>query len=394
MNDDPAEIAAVMGRAIQWAITAAPPGSSDTVVIEVLRRAAERTPTDRESSVVLDILTQDESTARMVIARMQAPEALDRFPLALGRHVWSQRNQMWVPCRALDRVVEVTWLELVRGLTRPRRIDGEKLQAPWWLPVVMRVDAPLLRLDTHIAGVWALVCDLDSGRPVYECIEAVRQTRFKAIIHTTWSHSADHHKARIVVPFASVCPVEQWREVWASGSEWARRLGLEVDPKCKNPSRLYFLPALPAARWKQGMGLFVGQVLNGDPMDWRWLLNECPRPAEASGAPTGEARPRVHLGLPPAALDAEARRRRAFAEGVVRHRAQGLVAQGEGGRNQTLYTAGRAACQLALSGTLDLEWARAELQAAAAAAGLKAGEADRAIENGINKGQQDGPWQF
>jgi hypothetical protein len=313
--------------------------------------------------------------------------------MALGRHVWSQRAGQWVPCRELDQIVTVTWRELVRGMSRPRKVQGDKLQAPWWIPATFGAEVGRngrpVRTDANVLSVWALVCDLDSGQPVYQCIEAVRQSGRRAMVHTTWSHSADNHKARVIFPLSEPCPAAEWGGVWLSGALWASRLGLQVDPKCKNPGRLYFLPALPAGRsWAEKCGLFVAQAIEGEPLDWRALQAECPPPTPVEPP---RSRP-VSLGLPQQALDAETRRRRAYALGIIRHRAVGLVAQGQGSRNQTLYTAGRAASQLAQAGALDLDEARAILTDAAEQAGLTRSEAARALENGITKGMQDPPW--
>lgn len=315
----------------------------------------------------------------MSTARVHDLQPGDPIPLALVAGARQPRIE----------IRDVDWPTFRDKMQRPRRIKGDKLEAPGWLPVIMRPGRPLLRAARNIAGLWAFVVDLDDGRPVYECAEAVSATGHCAIIHTTWSHDPDHHKARAIFPLDTICPVERWAAVWRSAAVWARCLGLELDPACKDPSRFYFLPALPAGDWVRRCGIFWAESYDGDPLSWEWLLQAYPAPA-----PTWRPLPMASAGRGSAALDHEQSGRRAFALRLVERRAQQIVAQGEGGRNRRLYAAGWAVAQLNTSGVLDLEWAAAELMEAAKRAGLEFKEADRALRNGIARGATKGPWPW
>ena len=388
----PEETGRLMREALTWALDHAPAGASPAVLREVLQRELSRYPGEH-AQVIEWVMAEDWPTCLRVIEWLRAPPQLDAFPVAVGQHVWSRKAEMWVPKRELDRVVTMDWPGLVRGMTTPRRVRGGKLRAPWWLPAVVEPDAEgrLLRLDAQVTALWALVADLDDGDPVYRCIEAVRAMGRRALVHTTWSHSPDIHKARVIWPFDSLCPVDRWVDVWAAGSRWVASMGLTIDPKCKNPARLYFLPALPDEEWAQRRSWFVAEAIGGPALDWQRLAAEHAPPPEER---RGERPERPSLGKGRDALDREQHRRQRFAEGVVEHRARGVVAQGKGGRNQTLYTAGRAVAQLAAAGVLDEDWGRARLVSAGMDAGLTQREAETATDNGIRKGRGDEPWQF
>jgi hypothetical protein len=257
------------------------------------------------------------------------------------------------------------------------------------MPVVMKPGAPLLRKSSNVSGVWAFVADLDSGAAVYHSADTIAGAGLRAVIHSTWSHSREHPKARAVFPFDEVCPVERWPDVWRSAVVWAETLGLEVDPACKDASRLYFLPSLPSEDWARAHSMFYGEAMEGDLLPWSWLLDAYPAPVKAWAPP-----PLANAGRCTDALRGDEGRRQKFARRLVEHRAQQLIAQGEGGRNRRLFGAGWAAAQLAVSGALDLEWAAAELMAAAEAAGLDFKEADKALRNGIARGNAAGPWHW
>jgi hypothetical protein len=60
------------------------------------------------------------------------------------------------------------------------------------------------------------------------------------VVHSTVSHTPETPKYRVVVPFKRPIPASYWPRVHA----WAIQRTPGVDPVCKDPSRIYFLPAL------------------------------------------------------------------------------------------------------------------------------------------------------
>lgn len=65
------------------------------------------------------------------------------------------------------------------------------------------------------------------------------------IFYTTWSHPkhAPRWCARLIIPFTRPVLTSEWATFWP---RFNHRFGGLGDPACKDPSRLYFIPAAPA----------------------------------------------------------------------------------------------------------------------------------------------------
>ena len=284
------------------------------------------------------------------------------------------------------------WTEedLVAELTTPRPARS-KIDAPGWLPVQM-VDSETRRRSANVAAVWALVCDLDDDLEGWDVlVDRVRSTGKRAILHTTWSHTPERPRARVVFPLDEAVTADHWTEVWEAGARWASSWGAVVDGKCKDPSRLYFLPALDRARWWEVRNEFRGVAVEGEVLTWRWLVAHHRPPPEPVLPPPP---PRASAGRSTRALEAVEEGRRRFASIVLARRCEAVVAAGKGGRNQRLYTGARTAGQLVAAGVLEKSTAEEELVAAGRRAGLTLTEAARAVANGIQTGEGDGAWNF
>ncbi len=278
---------------------------------------------------------------------------------------------------------------LVQMLTTPIPHVGDKLECLAWMPVRLRPDEQgrLRRAARYVEAVSCLVLDLDQGEPLRRAKPLIEGRR--AILHTSWSHTFAYPKGRIVFPLAEPAPASKWGDVWTAAEQWARSVELTIDPATKDTSRLYFLPAYPKGDAERRR-VFWAKAWDGEYLSWRWLVTQYPKPRVEvrTFAPVQTANVR---GLP--GQDRTEQRRR-FAWRVIETRAEELATTAEGGRNLLAFRAGAAAAQLHAAGVLDLEEARGVLLGAAMAAGLSQREADAAIQNGMNRGVSDGPWNF
>ena len=279
--------------------------------------------------------------------------------------------------------------ELVRMLTTPVAHVGDKLECLAWMPVRLRPDEQgrYRRAARYVDAVSCLVLDLDQGEPLKRAKTLIDGRR--AILHTSWSHRPDFPKGRIVFPLAEPVPVAKWADVWTAAETWARGVELTIDPATKDASRLYFLPAYPRDDVERRRA-FWARAWDGEYLSWRWLLAQYPRARQEvrTFAPVMSANVRGLPGQDRTEL------RRHFARRVIETRAEELATTPQGGRNLLAFRAGAAAAQLHAAGVLDLEEARAVLLSAALASGLSQREADAAIQNGMQRGVSDGPWQF
>ena len=295
-----------------------------------------------------------------------------------------------------------TWEDACSAVMVPE-YAANKLEAPGWLPVRM-VEGQTRRAAANVAAVWALVVDLDEGvAPFVELIETVRGLGFVALLHTTWSHRIDAPKARAIFPLNEECPVARWREVWTAAQRWAASWGAKVDEACKDPGRLYFRRAVDTSSedrriitTEEGDAEVIEWAWDGDTptrlpsLSWRWVVSTHSPPPP----PKPKRRPEPCAGAGWDATDAERedRRRSAYLRKCLATEAARLAETGQGGRNRAAFKAGVHAGRMVLTGLVSVDEARAAMMEAAAAAGLDASEAAKAIDNGMRRGQGDQAW--
>jgi hypothetical protein len=297
------------------------------------------------------------------------------------------------------------WQELIRVLCWVRTWQRAKIDVPAWAPVQMQPGTTRAAKNVH--SVSMLVLDCDRGESI-EVLEALGD-EYARLGHTSWSHSQQHPKARLIFPFATPCPAEHWPKVWGAAARWAAAHGVTVDQSAKDPSRLYFLPYVP---WQPGHP--AGNVHReqfeswfysvdgqrdsyaGMPsrprtlLSWAELASEYPAPPEPPAVRIATA------GRANEQMDDHQKRRRVFALAMLRHRCRAMIAAGEGGkgagtgRNNRTFALGRLVARLALAGAIDEAEGIAIVDQAATDAGLQARERSRAIRNGIAAGIADG----
>lgn len=124
---------------------------------------------------------------------------------------------------------------LGRLLTRARPRPAEKGALHLWSPTLYTDGAN--RGSASVVSLSCLVLDYDDGCTIEDAWD--RWDSYAVIAHTTWGHTAEHHRFRVVLPLAQPIPREHWPAAWAWGAEQS---GQQVDPSCKDPARMYYLP--------------------------------------------------------------------------------------------------------------------------------------------------------
>ena len=190
---------------------------------------------------------------------------------------------------------------LVRALTTfPVLAVENKLALPAWSPARFRRGAA--RKAGAVEDVSCLVLDFDAGDP--DDALAVWADHL-VVMHTTWSHTPEAPRFRLVVPLIRPVPLISWARAWA----WAVDRAPGADVACKDPSRLYFRPALPRPDAPHRTEVRVGALLD--------VLDVLPEPPPAA--------PAVRLHAPelcvPARLRDSAVRGRLMTDPASRERA-------------------------------------------------------------------------
>jgi uncharacterized protein (DUF927 family) len=117
---------------------------------------------------------------------------------------------------------------------RPRR---EK-DGPAWSPVSYTEGS--VRGNAGVDKVYFAVIDVDSGLPPEELL--VRFHGFACLIHSSYSHSAELSKYRVILPLAEPVDASEWSLIWVRINQMA---GGCNDAATKDPARLYYKPAHP-----------------------------------------------------------------------------------------------------------------------------------------------------
>jgi predicted RNA-binding Zn-ribbon protein involved in translation (DUF1610 family) len=161
-----------------------------------------------------------------------------------------------------DHLVSVG--ELFEKLTTFRRAPrGGKDYLPAWIPA--RFDGK--RSKKTVIEVSCFVLDIDDGTTIAQGMALWPQ--YQRAMHTSWSHSSGLPKFRLVFPLAEPVPAPRWKAAWGHLAAEALKAGVKLDPKCKNPDRIYYLPAINPERSERAAVAFTeGDLLR---VDWRSL---------------------------------------------------------------------------------------------------------------------------
>lgn len=134
----------------------------------------------------------------------------------------------------------------------------DKLHQALWAPHAL---TPGAARSTHtVESIHALAVDLDDGfGDVLERLDG-----FSWVAHTSWSHSPETPKGRIVFELSRPVRATEWRAFWLRA---VVRLGLPADAQCKDAARAYFVPCSRPGGWVRignGAPLDVGDIMLQD----------------------------------------------------------------------------------------------------------------------------------
>ncbi|MGC4045220.1 MAG: phage/plasmid primase, P4 family [Armatimonas sp.] len=137
------------------------------------------------------------------------------------------------------RRVEPTWPELAARLTRHKVREGKDGQA--WSPTLYKESAT--RGNAGVDTLCCLVLDFDDGTLPDSLIADWTKRGLAFVAHSTYSHAPDSPRWRAVFPLEKPMPAKEWKEIYQMLAE---DLGHgSADPACKDPARMYYLPAHP-----------------------------------------------------------------------------------------------------------------------------------------------------
>jgi hypothetical protein len=125
-----------------------------------------------------------------------------------------------------------------------------------WSPVKYR-DGWRERGSEGVTHVSCLVLDYDAGVPIPEATSI--WSDYFHLFHTTWSHTPEHPKLRLILPLAVPCPAERFEVLW----DWAHtRAGGDIDRQLSGVAATYALPVVPSVDAPRDAGSNAGPLLD------------------------------------------------------------------------------------------------------------------------------------
>lgn len=140
------------------------------------------------------------------------------------------------------------------------------------------------RGNEAVRELTALVLDYDDGTTPDTAFAA--WDGIERYLHSTFSSSPQRPKFRLVIPLHEPVPAHAWLKFWQLATEVAEGT---PDPNCKDPSRMFFAPAIP------GKGPYepIAMRADGERLSYDLLVGE-PVPAK----PSKPARPALRVVRP------------------------------------------------------------------------------------------------
>lgn len=109
-------------------------------------------------------------------------------------------------------------------------------QGPAWSPASYLNGTT--RKNGNVDQISMAVIDVDNGTSLDVLLPRLKG--FACLVHSSYSHTAEVPKYRVVIPFAKPVAAAEWPDIWTRLNQL---VGGCNDPATKDPSRLYYKPA-------------------------------------------------------------------------------------------------------------------------------------------------------
>jgi hypothetical protein len=175
----------------------------------------------------------------------------DGFPLKVA-----MAHQVMV--REYSKEYTLPWSKLILD----HAVKDRKEDARLWSPVIL---TSMARQKASVSHVTAIVYDFDRGQSWDDVVMVLEAYGIRFWAYTTFQHTEEKHRFRVVLGVDEAIPAEVYPKVWAGFREM---LGWDVDEACKDCSRLFYLPTRPTG----GPDAWQAWKEDGIGMDWRSMV--------------------------------------------------------------------------------------------------------------------------
>ena len=168
-----------------------------------------------------------------------------------------------------------------QGMTTPVSQDAEKKDdLPLWSPTLFSGN----RSKSNAEYASCLVFDVDDGLSDFDQWRNFKT--WNVIAHTSFSHTPEHPKYRIILPLEKPIPCADWEKVWRAALELWRFCGCDGEPDLKalkDPARMYYRYALPKEGAEHHQSVFHAGLYDCD-FDYSHIELPKPKPPRVRGS--------------------------------------------------------------------------------------------------------------
>ncbi|KAF0248229.1 MAG: hypothetical protein FD167_2368, partial [bacterium] len=259
--------------------------------------------------------------------------------------------------------VQITWGNFLSLIKRP--VIRASKDGKAFAPATFNGN----RSKENAQETFLLVLDCDDGTPLEESMTKCKNLGYSFAIYTTFSHTQEKHKFRVVFLLATPIPANNYPQLW----QWIAKQFPNIDPAPKSTASIFYYPAI-----KTKDSPFYAESFGGKLLDWTKLplvaiAEEPPKQQYQQTSYNHTLTNKAKAAYVQAALDDEVAKVRNAVEGE---------------RNDTVNKAAFALAQLLHTNLIDEITINTELESAGLASGLPISEVRATIKNGIAAGRK------
>lgn len=156
----------------------------------------------------------------------------------------------------------IHWENLAKHLLMHKELSSKESGKLW---SATRYIPDTTRLAANVESLSCIVLDFDDGSDPNAVKAALAD--YEYVMHSTYRHSKEKPRFRVVAPIYSEIPKENWGQFWTNVKDYLAEKGVNVDTACSDPCRIYYEPSCPPG---------------GERFSWhnkeRWLLEDNLKP--------------------------------------------------------------------------------------------------------------------
>lgn len=169
----------------------------------------------------------------------QVKNRVDKSPINQSKKWGAFCSQLEKFDQSRGKLSYENYLALDAQIPSKKEIRSQEKDGPGWIPGILTAGEG--RTNQAVKEMSAIVLDLDNGKISKKEIKALLEG-LEFFAHTTYSHSPDKPKWRVIIPFSKPIPPDKLESVF---NHFNSLFQANLDTCGKKPSQLYYFPSCP-----------------------------------------------------------------------------------------------------------------------------------------------------